>query len=96
MLFPSRYEGFGIPVIEAMAAGTPVISSRAAALPEIVGDAGLYVDHIKAEEMLDVLKELDGAADLRSRMLVAGRARAREFTWEKASERLIQAMAARN
>src|SRR5262249_40733781 len=79
MMFLSRYEGFGVPVAEAMAAGTPVVSSNSAALPETVGDAGLVVDADNSREVAAALKllSLDGAvrADLCSR----GRKRAETY-----------------
>jgi glycosyltransferase involved in cell wall biosynthesis len=92
MMFLSRYEGFGIPVAEAMAAGTPVVASRWAALPETVGDAGLLVDAGNAVEVAAAVKLLlsDGSAraDLRAR----GRKRAEGYRWQWCVERLVAAL----
>jgi glycosyltransferase involved in cell wall biosynthesis len=81
-LFPSLYEGFGFPVLEAMACGTPVVASRRTAIPEVVGDAGLLADPEDtgafSESVLNVLRDPDLSQDLRIR----GLERARTFSWE--------------
>jgi glycosyltransferase involved in cell wall biosynthesis len=83
--FPSLYEGFGLPPLEAMACGTPVVTSRISSLPEVVGDAALLVDPTRVEEIADaiarVLADPALAADLRRR----GLARAARFSWEHAA-----------
>lgn len=83
LVFPSLYEGFGLPPVEAMACGTPVLTSNVCSLPEIVGDAGILVDPLDTEAIADGMRRLrdDEAllADLRQR----GLARASQFTWEK-------------
>lgn len=88
-VFPSLYEGFGLPVLEAMACGTPVITSNTSSLPEVAGDAALLVDPYNVEEiaavMRMVLEDPDLARDLGNR----GLERAREFTWEKTAQRTI-------
>ena len=81
-VFPSLYEGFGLPVLEAMAAGTPVVASRAGAIPEVAGDAALLVDARHPGELAEGIEAVltDGA--LRERLVARGRVRARAFTWE--------------
>ena len=82
--FPSLDEGFGIPVLEAMAAGTPVITSNRSALPEVAGEAALLVDPDDTGALADALRRLAGNPDFRSELGQKGLERAREFTWEKA------------
>ena len=85
-VFPSLYEGFGLPVLEAMAWGTAVISSNAASLPEVVGSAGLLVDPFDVDSLAAaMLRVLDDPA-LRSSLIEAGQARAGEFTWDRCAE----------
>jgi glycosyltransferase involved in cell wall biosynthesis len=83
--FPSLDEGFGMPVLEAMAAATPVITSNCSALPEVAGDAALLVDPRDTSALADALRELAGNEDLRWELAVRGRSRAALFTWEKAA-----------
>jgi glycosyltransferase involved in cell wall biosynthesis len=86
LVFPSFHEGFGFPILEAMACGTPVVAADAASLPEVAGDAGLLVDPHSPEEICeataDVLTDAALAAELRHR----GLARVRQFTWSKTAE----------
>jgi len=82
--FPSLDEGFGMPVLEAMAAGTPVVTSNRSALPEVVGDAALLVDPEDAEALGQALRDLTQKDDLRDELSHRGVERARLFTWEKA------------
>jgi glycosyltransferase involved in cell wall biosynthesis len=81
--FPSLYEGFGLPVLEAMARGVPVACSNAASLPEVAGDAALVFDPHSVDAIADALRRLLGDAELRERLRVAGRERAATFTWER-------------
>ena len=89
-LFPSLYEGFGLPPLEAMACGTPVISSNASSLPEVVGDAAMQVDpndvRAWAEAMRAVLTDDARRAEMRER----GIAQSAKFSWERAAEETIQ------
>ncbi|MDH7490541.1 MAG: glycosyltransferase family 1 protein, partial [Anaerolineae bacterium] len=91
LVFPSLYEGFGLPPLEAMACGTPVIASRAASLPEIVGDGGLLYDPDDttgmAEGLLDVLTDVPTRAALAEKAL----AQARRFSWARTAEETLRA-----
>jgi glycosyltransferase involved in cell wall biosynthesis len=82
--FPSLDEGFGMPVLEAMAAGVPVLTSNRSALPEVAGDATLLVDPENIEELTDALRRITQDAALRKDLAQRGSARARLFSWEKA------------
>lgn len=81
LAFPSRYEGFGLPPLEAMAFGTPVVTSSAASLPEVVGDAALLVEPGDVDALADALRRVLGDGELAGRLAEAGRARAATFTW---------------
>jgi glycosyltransferase involved in cell wall biosynthesis len=82
--FPSLDEGFGMPVLDAMAAGVPTIASNRSAMPEVAGDAALLVDPEDTEALADGLRRLAEDEDLRRDLTDKGRARAKLFTWEKA------------
>lgn len=82
--FPSLDEGFGMPLLEAMAAGVPAVTSNRSALPEVAGDAALLVDPEDTDELAARLRELAGDQDLQTDLAEKGLARARLFTWEKA------------
>ena len=85
LVFPSLYEGFGMPLLEAMQSGVPVVAARAGASPETVGDAGLLVEPGDAEGFADAMAQLVFDDELRATLIKAGRARASEFTWERAA-----------
>lgn len=87
-LYPSLYEGFGLPPLEAMACGVPVVASRSSSLPEVVGNAGLLVAPQDAEALARATQRLLEDGELAASLAAAGRARARGFTWEAAAERM--------
>jgi glycosyltransferase involved in cell wall biosynthesis len=84
-LFPSLYEGFGLPVLEAMRAGAPVITSNGSALPEVAGDAALLVEPQDAEALANAVRRVLDDERVRVRLSEAGERRAREFTWARAA-----------
>jgi glycosyltransferase involved in cell wall biosynthesis len=83
LVYPSRYEGFGLPVLEAMACGTPVIASRAASIPEVLGDAGVLLDPDDEPGWADAIAAVVNDEWQKGRMRKAGLARAKEFTWAR-------------
>ena len=83
---PSLHEGFGLPALEAMAAGTPVLASRAGALPEVCGDDALYCDPLSESGIAEGLLRLAGDAALRRQLSAAGRTRAAGFSWDRCAE----------
>ena len=85
-VFPSIYEGFGFPLLEAMAQGVPSIAARSSSLPEIGGDATVYFDPQNARELADALRRVLGDENLRRDLIDRGRARAAQFRWDKAAE----------
>lgn len=91
LLFPSLYEGFGLPALEAMACGTPVVAARRASIPEVTGDAVLLVDPTEVEEITNAMYRLLVDDSLRSTLASAGRQRALQFRWESAARQLLQA-----
>lgn len=86
MYFPSLYEGFGLPPLEAMAAGLAVVSSNRACLPDLLGDAALIVDPLKHEDAALALQAVIENEQLRSELSAKGRKRARNFTWTRTGE----------
>jgi glycosyltransferase involved in cell wall biosynthesis len=81
-VFPSLYEGFGMPILEAMAAGAPVLTANSSALPEVAGDAALLVDPHDTDAIAGGLQRLIGDPALRAQLRAAGAARVKKFTWD--------------
>lgn len=88
-VFPSFYEGFGLPVLEAMACGAPVISSNVSSLPEVVGDAGLMVDPQSIDELADAMELLLDDTNYSEQLKQKGFAQAAKFSWEKAARETL-------
>jgi len=87
--FPSFFEGFGVPPIEAMACGAPVITSNTSSLPEVVGDAALTVDPHNIDEIAAAISRLLGDEQLREELRQKGYQRAQEYTWPKAASKML-------
>ncbi len=89
-VFPSIYEGFGIPPLEAMACGTPVMVSDQASIPEVVGDAGYYINPYSVSDMSDAMKILIENKELREQLSEKGIERAKEFSWKASVTKLMK------
>jgi glycosyltransferase involved in cell wall biosynthesis len=87
VLYPSLYEGFGLPVLEAMACGTPVVTSVATAMEEVAGGAAVLVDPLDVSAIADGIHQ---AVNRRSELVSAGLARAGEFTWSRAADDIVE------
>lgn len=88
-IFPSLFEGFGIPVIEAMACGTPVVASNLTSLPEIAGDAAVLVDPLNVEEITGAIYNVLSNSELRRQLVKKGLERAKDFSWEKTARETL-------
>ena len=87
-VFPSEYEGFGLPVLEAMASGTPMVLCDASALPEVGGDAAFYFPPRNASALAEVVSVVLGNETLALEQAKKGLERARDFSWESSARRL--------
>jgi glycosyltransferase involved in cell wall biosynthesis len=89
LVYPSLYEGFGLPALEAMACGTAVIAARTSSLPEVVGEAGLLVDPLSVEEIAAAMQRLLADAALRADLGRRGRERAALFSWDRCARETL-------
>jgi len=89
-LYPSLYEGFGLPILESMAAGVPVITSNISSCPEVIGDAGILVDPRQEDEISAAISDLIGDESRRNVLRKAGVVRASTFSWQHAASEVLQ------
>lgn len=87
-IYPSLYEGFGMPPLEAMACGTPVIASNAASLPEVIGDSGILIDPESIEDLKKSMLEINENSQLRNKLSYEGAKRAQNYDWRKIAVQL--------
>ena len=88
LVFPSLYEGFGLPVLEAMACGTPVVTANVTALPEVTGDAALLVDPTSVEQIAEAIVQIVSDTKLRQQLRDKGLKQAAQFSWQRTSARV--------
>jgi glycosyltransferase involved in cell wall biosynthesis len=89
-VLPSLYEGFGLPVLEAMASGTPVICSNVSSLPEVAADAAILVDPMDTEQISQALERVLRDAELRRDLIQRGLRQAKRFTWEACARQTLE------
>jgi glycosyltransferase involved in cell wall biosynthesis len=87
LAFPTLYEGFGFPLLEAMACGTPILTSNVSSLPEVAGDAALFVDPLDESSIADGLERLLGDAAFRRHLIAAGTHRLEAFSWDESTRK---------
>lgn len=90
-VFPSLFEGFGLPNLEAMACGVPVISSNTSSVPEVVGDAGILIEPRNIEQIADAIQRVISNTELSAQLRAAGIERAKQFTWQRTARETLNA-----
>jgi glycosyltransferase involved in cell wall biosynthesis len=90
LVYPSFYEGFGIPPLEAMSCATVAIVSNVSSLPEVVGDAGLMFDPNSVDELTEIMRELPDNPAIRESLIAKGLARARKFSWDRTVDETVE------
>ena len=91
LVLTSTYEGFGLPVVEAMQMGTPVICAQTSSLPEVAGDAALWIDPANPASIQGAIEAAISSADTRNRLRKAGLARVARFTWDRTAHLTLAA-----
>ena len=91
-IYPSFYEGFGFPPLEAMKCGCPVIVSNSTSLPEVVGEAGLYIDPYDETSITEQINCLIQDTKLRKNLIKKGKEQSLQFTWEKTVQRILDVL----
>jgi glycosyltransferase involved in cell wall biosynthesis len=91
-VFPSLYEGFGLPPLEAMACGTPVLTSNVCSLPEVIGKAGVLIDPLDVESIADGIRSLVESSDMRADLRQSGLRRAQEFSWNETARKTSEVL----
>ena len=90
LAYPSLYEGFGLPPLEAMACGCPVVTSNTSSLPEVVGEAGIMVDPYDIDSLAQAMRQVLTNSELRDDMVRKGLEQSKKFSWEKAAEQTLE------
>lgn len=90
LVFPSLYEGFGFPVLEAMYCDTPVIASNTSSLPELVGEAGLLVDPLSIESIANAMQQIASDEPLRQKVVALGREQVKKFCWDVSAKQVLE------
>jgi glycosyltransferase involved in cell wall biosynthesis len=90
-VYPSHYEGFGLPVLEAMTLGAPVITSNTSSLPEVAGDAALLVDPDNPTQIADAILKVISDSQLRNELIHKGQERAKLYSWERTAKETLKA-----
>lgn len=91
-VFPSFYEGFGIPLLEAMGCGTPVVASRAASIPEIAGEAAVYFDPHYPEDIAEQIKKVIDNAELKNQLIAKGLEQVKKYSWERCAQETLKVL----
>jgi glycosyltransferase involved in cell wall biosynthesis len=89
-LFPSLYEGFGLPVIQAMAAGCPVITTKLSSIPEVAGEAALFMDTVNPASIAECIDAITGHPELKEKLVKRGKQQARKFSWEQTAKTTVE------